>query len=353
MQTRKQFLRDSLTLLSGVALLGSKSLYAGTHLNSSPGILFDLHAHPGQLFYSDDGNLTANPNALRVIGEMNTIHLGGVFFSLVADAKIIARGPNGILVNEKYKKGEGWSEYKRQLNVMKKFLEQSPARLATSARDVNDSGKVAAFLSVEGGDFLDGNSEKLDDAYADGIRSVQIVHYAPNELGDLQTADTMFNGLSAKGKSVVRKMNQLGMLIDAAHASYDTVKSVADLTASPIMLSHSVLQMEPDRPIAKRAISKEHAKVVSGTGGIIGMWPSGFNLSFDEFVDNTLRMVDVVGIDHVGLGTDMDANFKPVLSSYSELPTFSKALKDKGMSSTEVDKIMGGNAVRVLKQVLK
>ena len=119
------------------------------------------------------------------------------------------------------------------------------------------------------------------------------------------------------------------------------------------MLSHSILEMETDRPIAKRAISKEHAKLIAQTDGIIGAWPSGFNKSFEEYVENTLRLVEVVGVDHVGIGTDMDGNFKPVLSSYDQYPTFAEALKTKGLSSTEVEKVMGGNAKRVLGKIFK
>lgn len=111
--------------------------------------------------------------------------------------------------------------------------------------------------------------------------------------------------------------------------------------------------MDKDRPIAVRAITEDHAKVVAQTGGVIGAWPSGFNKDFDEYVDNTMRLVDLVGIDHVGLGSDMDANFKPVLGNYLQLPQWIDGLKSKGLSENEVHKLAGGNAVRVLSEVLK
>jgi membrane dipeptidase len=114
-----------------------------------------------------------------------------------------------------------------------------------------------------------------------------------------------------------------------------------------------MLEMEADRPIAKRAISKEHAKLIADTGGVIGAWPSGFNKNFDEYVDNIKRLIDVVGINHVGIGTDMDANFKPVLSKYSEFPKLAEALQSKGFSASETGKIMGENAKRVLSKILK
>jgi len=341
MQTRKQFLKNSFYIASGAAILGFKGI---EDLLDAPQsyLSFDLHAHPG---------LLGNPQ--KTLDAMNAVHLSGAFFALVADAKLLKLGATGVSVSGKYLPGEGWTEYKRQLKAQQDFFKTASIRLATQANDLKKNSLLAAFIAVEGGDFLDGQVDKLDEAYRDGVRSVQLVHYAPNDLGDLQTADSMHNGLSDFGKSVVRKMNQLGMLIDVAHATFQTTKAVAELSDSPIMLSHSILEMEPDRPIAKRAISKEHAKIVAQTGGLIGAWPSGFNKSFEEYVDNTLRLIEVVGIDHVGIGTDMDGNFKPVLSTYNQYPSFAEALTNKGLSPKEVGKIMGGNAARVLKKTLK
>jgi len=353
MQSRKQFLINSLSLTSGMALLGSKTFSQRQKSFSNTSYLsFDLHCHPGRLFTMDigDGKYT---DTNKTLNEMNASHLSGAFFTLVADNKILKLGPTGVSVTDDFKPGEAWEDYKKQLKIFKDFFHVYSVRESTKASDLNKTSSVAAYLAVEGGDFLEGQTDKLDEAYEDGIRSIQLVHYAPNDLGDLQTSAPVHNGLSAFGKDVVRKMNKLGILIDVAHATYQTAKDVASLSDSPIMLSHTILEMEPDRPIAKRAISKDHAKVIAATGGVIGMWPSGFNKSFDEFVDNTMRMVDVAGIDHVGIGTDMDSNFKPVLSSYSQFPSFAEALKQKGLSDNDVEKIMGGNAAALLKKVFK
>jgi membrane dipeptidase len=274
----------------------------------------------------------------------------------VADSPVIRLGATGVSVTGKFAPGEAWKEYQRQLKEMKEFLQSTATQIGTQRSDVSDYANrktVTAYLSVEGGDFLEGKSDNVDIAYADGVRSIQLVHYVPNDVGDLQTSAPTNNGLSTFGKEVVRRMNKLGMVIDVAHANYQTVKDVVALTDSPLLLSHSILEMEADRPIAKRAISKEHAKLISQTGGVIGAWPSGFNKSFDEYVDNILRLVDLVGIDHVGIGTDMDGNFKPVFSSYNQYPALEQALKGKGLSSEEVGKIMGENAKRLLTKIFK
>ncbi|MEP7324010.1 MAG: membrane dipeptidase [Saprospiraceae bacterium] len=352
MQTRKQFLKNTLSIASGVALYGLKGMPPLMTTPPYPYVSFDLHCHPGRLF--EVGNNFGAPLVPgQTIHEMISAHISGAFFSLVADSKLIKLGPTGVIIAGKYESGEAWSEYKRQLKDMKDFLEKSSVHQSTKSSDLKPSGPLAAYISVEGGDFLEGQVDRLDEVYQDGVRSIQLVHYAPNDLGDLQTSTSMHNGLSSFGKDVVRKMNKLGILIDVAHATLQTTKAVAGLSDAPIMLSHSILEMDSDRPIAKRAISKEHAQLVAKTGGLIGAWPSGFNKSFEEYVDNILRMADVVGIDHVGIGTDMDGNFKPVLSSYIQFSTLANAFKNKGLSVSDIGKIMGDNASRVLKKVFK
>lgn len=350
---RRKFFQSTATALAGASLLGVES--SAFAANQKQRMFFDFHTHPGLFPAKGTPGFKGEEAVLKTVTEMNTGHLTGGFFSLVADLPLIKIGPDGVKPSGAYAAGEGWKEYKRQLAILKDYIKTLPVTYATKGSDLDKalkSGKVAAYISVEGGDFLEGKVDGLDEMYADGVRSVQIVHYHPNELGNLQTEAAQHDGLSKEGVEVVKKMNKLKMVIDVAHASFDTVKKVVDTTDSPIILSHSILAMDANRPIAKRAISVEHAKLIAKTGGVIGAWPSGFNTSFDEFIDNTKRLVDAAGIDHVGLGTDMDGNFKPVLDSYLQLPKWADALKTKGFSEEEVSKITGGNAQRVLNKVL-
>ncbi|CAN5327201.1 hypothetical protein BH09BAC4_BH09BAC4_42260 [soil metagenome] len=354
MQTRKHFLKSVCTLAAGAAWLPVDSLAASAMPAPKKSIYFDFHCHPG--WSMTERNFANNPETrlTQTVSDMKQGQLTGGFLALVADAPLIKPGPKGIIITRKYAPGEEWAEYKRQLQRLKEVFSAQSIPFSTDLSGLNaEQSSPFGYLAVEGGDFLDDQLHRLDEAYLDGVRSVQLVHYAPNNIGDLQTAEPTFNGLSSFGKDVVKKMNELGMAIDVAHASFETAKAVASLTKAPILLSHSVLQLEVDRPIAVRAISKEHAKVVAETGGVIGAWPSGFNKSFDEYIDNIKRLVDVVGIDHVGIGTDMSANFQPVMTSYTQFPQVADALKAKGLSSDEVDKIMGGNAKNVLAKIAK
>lgn len=352
MQTRKQFLKNVCALAAGATLLPVDKLGAFATPAAKNPIYFDFHCHPGWSF--TERNFAHNGETTQTVSDMKEGHLTSGFLALVADAPLIKPGPKGIIITRKYAPGDGWAEYKRQLQRLKEVFAQMGIPFSTDLNELSarTSGPVG-YLAVEGGDFLDDQLSRIEEAYQDGVRSIQLVHYAPNNLGDLQTAETTFNGLSPFGKDVVKKMNELGMAIDVAHASLQTTKDVAKLTKAPIILSHSILQMDADRPIALRAISKEHAKLVADTGGVIGAWPSGFNKSFDEYIDNIKRLIDVVGIDHVGIGTDMSANFQPVLTNYTQYPQVAEALKVKGLTSDEVDKIMGENAKIVIGKIAK
>jgi membrane dipeptidase len=304
------------------------------------GITFDLHCHPR----SQD----------RFVDLIDRKISGG-FLALVADLPLLKRTETGIIPDGTFGSGEAWKEFEGQLSALIALLDAAKITLATSYSDFvkrNQSGQFSPFLACEGGDFIE-SIEFLEKAYELDLRSVQLVHYVSNDLGDLQTAAPRHGGLSEFGRSVIKKMNDLGMVIDVAHASLETVRDVVEASADPIILSHSILKKQPFMPISARALTEDHAQLISQNGGVIGMWPSGLSNSLEHFVESTKRMIDLVGIDHVGIGTDMDANFKPVITNYTEFITWADLLRERGLSNEEVEKVTGANAARILKAVLK
>jgi membrane dipeptidase len=330
-----------------------RAVASSDFLKSHPA--FDLHCHPGMFPRRGGESYPGDEASAKTVAEMREGGLAAGFFSIVADQKILGRDAKGIVVNRAFTAGEAWADCKTQLTSFDDLVKREKIGLASNVRQmeaVRKRGQLAAFLSCEGGDCLEGNLDHLDDLYQRGVRSLQLVHYAQNTLGDLQTQPPVYNGLSAFGRDVVRRMNRLGMVVDVAHAAFATVKGAVDASSAPIILSHSHLQSESTPH--PRLITIEHARLVASTSGVIGAWPSGFaNRTFADFVDQTMRLVDAVGVDHVGLGTDMDGNFQPVFSSYRQLPEWIAALRAKGLSESDVAKIAGGNALRVLEKVLK
>jgi membrane dipeptidase len=315
---------------------------------------FDLHCHPGRFHVRGTSVYGGDEGTSKTVADMRDGQLWGAFFALVADTPILEYGPNGVSTGRSFEPGEAWEVYRHQLSGLRELLENLPAAEATQATDLNRvraSEQVAAFIACEGAHCLEGRPDRVGQLYDDGVRMLQLVHYAQDVIGDLQTEASVYNGLSPVGRDVVREMNRIGMVIDVAHASYKTVLDVAELSETPLVLSHSQLNWGEKRH--PRLLDPEHAEAIAATGGVIGMWPSGFNNdTFADFVDNTMRMIDLVGVDHVGLGTDMDSNYKPVFDSYTQLPDWTAALLAEGLSESEVSQVVGGNAMRVISQVL-
>jgi membrane dipeptidase len=344
--------------LHGGSLLARQGEDAETHAAAlrvlDEHFAIDLHAHPG-LFASHGlpGALGEEALGETVVGMVEG-RLSAAFFATVSDLLILERQPQGIAVARSFRPDEAWRDYERQVAALDSLLAPLPVQRATAIRDLDglgDRGQVAAFLACEGGDCLEGRVDRLAHLYADGVRLLQLVHYAPNELGDLQTQEPRHGGLSGFGREVVREMNRLGMIVDVAHASFDTVAQVVETSSQPVVLSHSQLR-HGDRT-HPRLLTTEHARLVADAGGLIGMWPSGFgNDSLADFVENTLRLVELVGVEHVGLGTDMDGNYRPVFHDYRQLPTYVAGLLDEGLSEPEAAALVGGNALRLLQRIV-
>jgi len=210
------------------------------------------------------------------------------------------------------------------------------------------SAGPSIIVAAEGADFLEGRIERVDEMRIScGMRHLQLVHYRPNELGDIQTEDPVQGGLTDFGAAVVRACNRLGIVVDVAHGTYDLVKRVASVTTRPLILSHTSLSPAPVPH--SRQISPDHARAVAQTGGVIGIWPpASIFPTLGDMAEGFARMAEVVGVDHVGLGTDMRGLIGPsVLNDYRDLPVLTEKLLARGFTAADVGKILGGNYARV------
>jgi membrane dipeptidase len=211
----------------------------------------------------------------------------------------------------------------------------------------------SVIVTSEGADWLDTSIERLDEAYEKyHLRHLQLTHYRVNDLGDIQTEPPMHGGLTDFGAEVVRACNRRGIVVDVAHGTYDLVKRAAAVTEKPLVLSHTSLTGHPSA--YSRTISPDHARVIAGTGGVIGIWPpASIYPNKAAIARGMARMVDVAGIDHVGLGSDMLGLTGPSsFDSYRELPELAAALLAAGFNAEETGKILGGNYARVFAATL-
>jgi membrane dipeptidase len=210
------------------------------------------------------------------------------------------------------------------------------------------AGTASVIIAAEGADFLEGQVDRVDEAYAKwALRHLQLTHYRVNELGDIQTEPPIHGGLTNFGADVIRRCNRLGIVVDVAHGTYDLVVRAASVTSKPLVLSHTALSNNPSN--YSRRISPAHARVIASTGGVIGVWPPAAEFpSFTAMATGMARMVDAVGIDHVGLGSDMMGLVGPsILPDYDQLPGLAEALIGVGFSVSDTAKVLGGNYARV------
>ena len=319
----------------------------------------DVHAHPGRCFL---GGLPAEDPLLVLLGgdasadavtQIAASGASAVVFSTVADLLVLTARAAGLTAGRQFHPGEAEADHARQLSALQALAARPDVRLVRSGADLaaaHGDGLVGVILACEGADFLDGGLGGLAEAHAAGVRSVTLVHYRVNDVGDIQTEPAVHGGLTAFGTEVVAEMNRLGLLIDVAHATEAVTRDVVERSTDPVVISHSHLALGTDPH--PRLLSDGHARAVASTGGLIGAWPAGVAVTdLAGYVAEILRLVEVVGIDHVGIGTDMDANYRPVVTSYGQFCDIGAHLLARGLSPDDVTAIMGANYARVFTAV--
>jgi membrane dipeptidase len=215
---------------------------------------------------------------------------------------------------------------------MDRQLERSGMKRSLTPADVRGArknGQPTVIQAIEGAHFLQGHLERVEEAYHRGLRHFGLLHDsdAPVPLGDVYTNPPRFGGLTAFGASVIKECNRLGMLIDLAHADLETTKAALKVTTRPVIVSHTGLdtQLGSDPRMAQmmrpRLVGKEQARVVADAGGLIGVWTHLADTPLD-YARNVRAMVDVIGVDHVCIGTDTKQTKKVDIGWTRELWVF-------------------------------
>lgn len=302
----------------------------------------DMHTHAGRVF-TPKGDLDDTKRAMAEGG------VTAFCFSPIADRAVLktVKGMNRAV--RQPTPGELYSDTYKQLKRARVHFKKHDLiaiRRSSDLHNAKSAGRYGVLTAIEGGDFLEGRLERVEEAYGRGVRSIQLVHYRINELGDIQTEAPRHGGLTPLGQNVVREQNRLGMIIDVAHLTFAGVKEVAKVSTKPILLSHSMLGDGRGR-----SISRDHAKVVADTGGVIGLFAAG-EKSLRGYINRFQRMADVVGVEHIGIGSDMGSRGPfYVFKSYREFPSLAQGLLDSGFNASETAGILGGNFLRVFRTV--
>ena len=213
---------------------------------------------------------------------------------------------------------------------------------------------TAGILGLEGAHALEGDLANVDVLFGAGFRMVGLVHFFDNEFGG-SAHGVAKGGLTAKGRDLVRRLEERRMLVDLAHASPRTIDETLAIATRPVVVSHTGVKGTCDNV---RNLSDDELRGVARTGGVIGIgfWGRrGEGAVCGEDAGAVARAiryaVDVAGVDHVGLGSDWDGTVSVPFDA-AGLVELTDALLAAGFSDEDVTKVMGGNAVRLLSTAL-
>ncbi len=212
------------------------------------------------------------------------------------------------------------------------------------------------LLSIEGGEALEGKLSNLRILHRLGFRSLTLTWNQRNEIADGVGEKDGKGGLTTFGKAVIREMNRIGMLIDVSHLNEAGFWDVLEYSAKPVAASHSCCRALCDHP---RNLSDSQLKALKENGGIIGInFYPGFlgkgQVTVEQVIEHIEHAAEVAGVESVGLGSDFDGidSVPAGLEDAGKLPVITEKLIKRGWKEGEVKKVLGGNFLRVLSDVL-
>lgn len=239
-----------------------------------------------------------------------------------------------------------------QLNPTRMGIARTPDDLLR----LKQIGKKAIFLGIENGYALGkevNNVRKFRDM---GVSYITLCHNGDNDLCDSARGKGEWKGLSPLGKQMVAEMNRLGVMVDISHAAESTFYDVLECSRYPIIASHSSARTLCNHP---RNLTDDQLKAIAGQGGVVQLCLyKGFineeaeKASVSDAIRHINHMVDLIGVEHVGIGSDFDGDGELIgCRASNELINITMHLLKEGYSETDISRIWGGNFLRVMLQV--
>lgn len=366
-------------------------------------LIIDTHADTPQRFLNENFDLGENTPVTDGhidLGKIKQGNLGAEFFSIWVEPEF---------------KGHYAKRAMDLIDSVYQQAERHPDKMtmAFTADDIvraHEQHKFAALMGIEGGHAIENDMRLLRDFYRVGVRYMTLTWSNTNEWadssGDIQDPNVRHhNGMTDFGKDVVREMNRLGMIVDISHVSDATFYQALLVSQSPVIASHSSSRELTNHP---RNMTDDMLRAVAHNGGVVMVnfysafidenylkassdpakvkqrddaveaykkahaHPDGSPVTYDEtvaiekkwaaqfprpplksLIDHIDHVAKVAGIDHVGLGSDFDGvtSLPEGIDSVADLPKITQALVQRGYTREQVDKILGGNFLRVMREV--
>jgi membrane dipeptidase len=357
-------------------------------------IVVDTHDDTTQRLLDPKFDLgVRHPDGSIDIPRMREGGLSAIFFSIWISGTVT--GPNAV------------KRAMDQIDAVRELSARFPkdlalARTADDIRRIHADGKIAILMGVEGGHMIDNDLGVLRDFARLGVRYMTLTHMVDTDWADSSTGKFTHNGLTDFGKQVVREMNRMGVMVDISHVSDKTFYDVLALSEAPVIASHSSCRVICDAP---RNMTDDMIKALAAKGGVmqinyhVGFLSQEFRdaerthpevgkaiadevkkrcgeaeacqlvegdkitrefvaqgklprVDWTKIIEHIDHAVKLAGADHVGLGSDFDgANMPYGMDDASHLPEITNALLAKSYSESDIQKILGGNTLRVMAQV--
>jgi membrane dipeptidase len=309
--------------------------------------------------HCDTALLTANDG--YVLGERHDAHHldlprmkeGGI------TAQVFA-----IFIEPKYLPAQATRRALQVIDTIQRAIEanSNDMRLILHASDImkaKTAGQVGAIIGLEGAEALEGDLGVLRMLHRLGVRNIGLTWNFRNQAADGVGEERTGGGLTTFGVSLVEEMNRLGIMIDIAHLAPAGVEDVLRISQAPIIASHANARAVCDH---RRNLTDAQLEKIARNGGVVGVTfvPAFVDGNEDKttiphILDHVDHLVKVMGEDHVGLGSDFDGFFgeerTPGLEDVSRMPAITAGLVERGYSDAAIQRILGGNLLRVFKKV--
>ena len=229
------------------------------------------------------------------------------------------------------------------------------ARTPQQLWDNKRAGKKSIMMGIENGLALDGDISNIKHFKDRGIVYITLCHNGDNDICDSARGNETFGGVSAFGRQVIEEMNRLGVMVDLSHAHERSFYDALELSKTPIVCSHSSARALCDHP---RNLTDDQMRALAAKGGVCqitlynGFLKKDGEATILDAMQHLDHAIQVMGIDHVGLGTDFDGDGGiRGLANSSELTNFTRQLLARRYNEADIQKIWGGNFLRVMQQV--
>ncbi len=269
-----------------------------------------------------------------------------------------------------------------QVALLKAEVELNPrlvlCRTFAEIEQAQGEGRIALLLTMEGAEPLGDDLHLLHIFHELGLRSISLTHARPNAAasgGIFAASGSPATGLTSFGRELVQECERLGIIIDLAHINPAGFEEICALTTRPLIVSHTNARRYYDM---ERNISDEQIKMIGARGGVIGInailvSPKKEKATLDRYVDHIEHVASLIGIDGVGIGFDFceflwrqmpeaerealqakltTPNFLPDLGNHSHARNLTRKLIERGFSDEQIEKILRGNWLRLLRQLL-